>query len=142
MKIIVSTPLDRKLTTMSQIAGIGVDDMFVMLAAWRQTNFRLTVPERMGAAFSEAATSITITSLTNALSIGIGVATQFQSVRVFCVYTSVAVVFDYFFKVTFFAACIVLTGRREAANLHAVTFSKALPKSEAGTLTSSFVGHK
>ena len=106
--------------------------MFVMLGAWRQTNFRWTVAERMGSAFSEAAVSITITSLTNALSIGIGAVTHFESVRVFCIYTSVAVVFDYFFKVTFFAACIVLLGRREAANLHAITFRQAVPKSVAG----------
>lgn len=111
--------------------------MFVMLAAWRQTNFRLTVAERMGSAFSEAAASITITSLTNALSIGIGAATHFQSVRAFCVYTSVAVIFDYFYKVTFFAGCIVLLGRREAANLHAITFRKAVPMSEAGRLATS-----
>ena len=114
------------------VAGIGVDDMFVMLAAWRQTDFRWTVEERMGKAFSEAALSITITSITDVLSISIGAITKFQSVRIFCTYTAIAVLFDYFYQITFFAACMVLTGRREANNLHVSTCMKAVPKSQAG----------
>ena len=106
--------------------------MFVMLAAWRQTDLRLTVEERMGKAFSEAALSITITSITDALSIGIGAITKFQSVRIFCTYTVIAVLFDYFYQITFFAACMVLTGRREASNRHPATCMKAVPKSQAG----------
>ena len=106
--------------------------MFVMLAAWRQTDFRLPVEERMGRAFSEAALSITITSITDALSIGIGAITKFRSVRIFCTYTVIAVLFDYFYQITFFAACMVLTGRREANNRHPATCVKAVPKSQAG----------
>ena len=102
------------------------------MAAWRQTDFRWTVEERMGKAFSEAALSISITSITDVLSIGIGAITQFRSVRIFCAYTAVAVVFDYFYQITFFAACMVLTGKREAANLHPATCAKAVPMSEAG----------
>ena len=44
------------------IVGIGVDDMFVMLTAWRKTDHYLDVKERLPEAFSEAAASITITS--------------------------------------------------------------------------------
>ena len=103
-----------------------------MVAAWRQTDFRWTVEERMGKAFSEAALSISITSITDALSIGIGAITQFRSVRIFCTYTVVAVVFDYFYQITFFGACMVLMGKREAANLHPATCTKDVPMSEAG----------
>ena len=118
------------------ITGIGVDDMFVMLATWRKTNCRLSVEERMGKAFSEAALSITITSLTDAISIGIGTITKFRSVRIFCTYTATAVLFDYFYQITFFAACMVITGHREASNRHPVTCRKAVPKSKAGKYNS------
>ncbi|KAI0238225.1 Patched domain-containing protein 3, partial [Lamellibrachia satsuma] len=121
------------------ILGIGVDDMFVMLAAWRQTDFRLPVEERMGKAFSEAALSITITSLTDALSIGIGTITKFRSVRIFCTYTVIAVLFDYIYQITFFASCMVLTGRREASNRHSATCMKAVPKSLAGQRSAIFL---
>ena len=103
-----------------------------MMAAWRQTDFRLPVEERMGKTFSEAALSITITSITDALSIGIGAITQFRSVRIFCTYTVVAVLFDYFYQITFFGACMVLMGKREERNLHPATCMKAVPKSQAG----------
>lgn len=45
--------------------GIGVDDMFVMLASWRKTNHYLTMERRLPEAMSHAAMSITITSGNN-----------------------------------------------------------------------------
>merc|ERR1712106_274378 len=38
--------------------GIGIDDTFVMLAAWRRTSVHDSVPERMGATYKEAGISI------------------------------------------------------------------------------------
>jgi patched domain-containing protein len=68
-------------------AGIGIDDTFVMLAAWRRTPITLPVPERMGRMLAEAAVSITITSVTDVLSFWIGLASTFPSVQIFCLYT-------------------------------------------------------
>ena len=112
------------------VAGVGMDDMFVMLAAWRHTDFQLPVRERMARAFCDAAVSITVTSLTDVLVIGIGAISPFRAVRIFCAYTGLAIAFDYFYQITFFAACLVLTGRREAANQHAITCRRVLPYSE------------
>ncbi|XP_033628394.1 patched domain-containing protein 3-like isoform X1 [Asterias rubens] len=116
------------------IIGIGVDDMFIMLAAWRKTSTRLTVEQRMREAFSEAAMSITITSVTDGLAFGIGTITVFKSVRIFCLYLGTAVLFDYLFQITFFGACMVLTGRREAANRHCLCCYKVKSKMEQNSI--------
>lgn len=47
-------------------------------------------------------------------------------------FSGVAVVFCYAYAITFFAACMVYSGRREAANRHAFTCSEVISKEEAG----------
>ena len=42
--------------------GVGIDDMFVMIASWRKTDHYASAENRMPEAFAEAAISITITS--------------------------------------------------------------------------------
>lgn len=58
-----------------------------MLAAWRRTSIKQSVPERMAITLSEAAVSITITSVTDILSFTIGVFSPFPSVTIFCIYS-------------------------------------------------------
>ena len=104
--------------------------MFIMVAAWRQTNRRLSVEERMGLA-SDVAVSITITSVTDALAFCIGAITPLPAVRVFCLYAGVAITFDYLFQITFFGACMVYTGQRESNGQHCFTCQKVLPREQA-----------
>ncbi|XP_071966188.1 patched domain-containing protein 3-like [Antedon mediterranea] len=123
--------IDIVATTPILILSIGVDDMFIMLASWRKTNIRGKVEERMGEAMSEAALSITITSVTDALAFGVGVLAVFPSVRIFCAYTGLAVVFDYLYQVTFFAACMAISGKRERANRHYGTCLRVKPEDDS-----------
>lgn len=58
-----------------------------MLAAWRRTSIKKSVPERMGEMLSEAAVSITITSVTDIVSFWIGIMSPFPSVQIFCIYS-------------------------------------------------------
>ncbi|XP_038057470.1 patched domain-containing protein 3-like isoform X2 [Patiria miniata] len=111
--------------------GIGIDDMFIMLAAWRKTSIKLPVEERLGQTYAEAAVSITITSITDALAFGIGSITTLPAIRVFCLYSGVAIIFDYLYQISFFGACMVYTGRREAKRKHCTTLKPVLPRDEA-----------
>ncbi|XP_040169198.1 patched domain-containing protein 3 [Anopheles arabiensis] len=111
--------------------GIGIDDTFVMLAAWRRTSVKLSVPERMGHMMSEAAVSITITSLTDMISFWIGILSPFPSVQIFCAYSGFAVCFTYLWHVTFFAGCMAVSGHCEFKNLHTIFGYKVLPESVA-----------
>ena len=61
--------------------------MFVVLSAWHRTKIQDEVPMRLANTYSEAAVSITITSLTNMLSFLIGSFTPFPAVYIFCIYT-------------------------------------------------------
>ncbi|XP_066280926.1 patched domain-containing protein 3-like [Branchiostoma lanceolatum] len=111
--------------------GIGVDDLFVMLAAWRKTHPGGSVEERMGETYAEAAVSITITTVTDGLAFGIGAITPIPAVRAFCIFTLAAVVFDYLFQITFFGACMVYIGHREKGNRHATTCMRVPTPDEA-----------
>ncbi|KAL6263196.1 hypothetical protein P5V15_005996 [Pogonomyrmex californicus] len=111
--------------------GIGIDDTFVMLAAWRRTSISKPVPERMAATLSEAAVSITITSLTDMISFFIGILSPFPSVQIFCIYSGFAVVFTFLFHITFFSGCVAISGYCEQRNLHSVVCCKVEPLSKS-----------
>ncbi|KAM4606705.1 patched domain-containing protein 3-like [Polymixia lowei] len=113
------------------ILGIGVDDMFIMISCWQQTRVKDKVEDRMAATYKEAAVSITITTLTDALAFYIGLLTPFRSVQSFCMYTGTAVVFCFLYNITFFGAFLALNGRREKSNRHWFTCLKVpQPESE------------
>lgn len=60
------------MTCVHLLAGIGMDDMYILVSAWRCTSYHLSTEERVGQALRHAAVSITITSITDALAFGIG----------------------------------------------------------------------
>lgn len=102
-----------------------------MLAAWRRTSVKLSVPERMAHMMSEAAVSITITSLTDMISFWMGIFSPFPSVQIFCTYSALAVSFTYLWHITFFAACMALAGRLENENRHSIFGCEVKPVSVA-----------
>ncbi|XP_054287352.1 patched domain-containing protein 3-like [Macrosteles quadrilineatus] len=114
------------------MCSIGIDDTFVMLAAWRRTPVTMSVPERMGHTMSDAAVSITITSVTDMVSLWIGMLSPFPSIQIFCLYSSFAVGFIFLWHITFFAACMVLAGYAEHDNRHSILCIKVKPVSLSG----------
>ncbi|XP_044150627.1 patched domain-containing protein 3-like isoform X3 [Bufo gargarizans] len=92
--------------------------MFIMISSWQQTKVKDKVEERMAETYSEAAVSITITTLTDVLAFYIGILTSFRSVQSFCIYTGTAILFCFLYNVTCFGAFLALNGRREENNRH------------------------
>ncbi|XP_073695040.1 patched domain-containing protein 3 [Garra rufa] len=103
------------------ILGVGVDDMFIMISCWQNTEVDKAVEVRLAETYKEAGVSITITTLTDVLAFYIGLLTPFRSVQSFCMYTSTALLFCYIFNITFFGACLAFNGRREKDNRHWLT---------------------
>ncbi|KAM9387519.1 patched domain-containing protein 3 [Phaethornis superciliosus] len=106
------------------ILGVGVDDMFIMIASWEQSSRNKREPDvkaLLAETYTEAALSVTITTLTDVLAFFIGTWTAFPSVRSFCLYTGTAFVFCYIYTMTFFGAVIVLNHKREQGNRHWLT---------------------
>ncbi|CAN8185044.1 unnamed protein product [Coccothraustes coccothraustes] len=106
------------------ILGVGVDDMFIMIASWEQSSRKKeksSVKSLLAETYAEAALSVTITTLTDVLAFFIGTWTAFPSVRSFCLYTGTAFVFCYVYTMTFFGAVLVLNHKREQGNRHWLT---------------------
>ncbi|XP_023223632.1 patched domain-containing protein 3-like [Centruroides sculpturatus] len=111
--------------------GIGIDDSFVLIACWRRTNSKNSVEQRMGETFSEAAVSITLTSVTNFLSFCVGIVTPFKITQIYSIYALTSILFCYIYEITFFGACLALSGYREKKKLHPLTFQPTVSKIEA-----------
>lgn len=58
--------------------GLGVDDIFVLMACWRQIEIkydRHAIPEKMALMLQHAGASITVTSFTDVVAFAIGAST-------------------------------------------------------------------
>lgn len=104
---------DTNITIPFLVLATEIDDAYILLAAWRSTNRTESVEIRMSETYSEAAVSITLTSLTNFVSYCIGMATPFPIVRLFCAYVAISIIFTYLYQITFFGGCMALSGFHE-----------------------------
>ncbi|KAF8383096.1 ptr-15 [Pristionchus pacificus] len=124
-------PFVHQVTVMPFIAlAIGVDDTYVMLGAWQDTKRTLSPERRMALALEEAGTAISVTSITSILSFGIGTMSSTPAIAIFCKFIAIAVVFDWTYQLTFFAAVMALGARREAAGYHCVMVWKKMPQKD------------
>ena len=69
------------------VSGVGVDDMFILISGWRQTDVDADTETRVAQTFRSSAISVTITSLTDLLAFCIGATSPFLNVKNFCVFT-------------------------------------------------------
>ncbi|XP_035775946.1 NPC1-like intracellular cholesterol transporter 1 [Anopheles albimanus] len=104
------------------LMGLGVDDMFVMMACYRKVrkaNPDLLLPERMGLMLQHAGASITVTSLTDIVAFVVGSITVIPSLQSFCIYAAAGVFMMFFFVITFFVAIFTLDEIRIASRRNA-----------------------
>ncbi|OWF50770.1 patched domain-containing protein 3-like [Mizuhopecten yessoensis] len=100
------------------VLGIGIDDMFILLAGLAEAPLNETPAKRVAETMRTSGVAITITSLTDIIAFSVGASSVFPGVRNFCIYTGIAVLFCYLNFVTFFIACIAINERRVSAEKH------------------------
>ncbi|OWF47217.1 Patched domain-containing protein 3 [Mizuhopecten yessoensis] len=101
------------------IVGIGLDDMFILMACMADTPKTIPVKDRVKRMMRTGGISVTMTSLTDFLAFLIGSTSVFSSVQYFCTYT--AVLFCYLNQLLFFVPCIIINERRTFEWRHCIT---------------------
>ncbi|KAK6033296.1 hypothetical protein OSTOST_00489, partial [Ostertagia ostertagi] len=91
----------------------GVDDAYLMMHSWMRISNEdptMTKRERIAHILVDAGPSMAITSLTNFLAFLVGFYTPTPEIQVFCFGNAVAILFDFFYEITLFAALLSITG--------------------------------
>ncbi|CAI4225069.1 unnamed protein product [Auanema sp. JU1783] len=113
------------------IIGVGSDDVFIIIHAMRKTDKRKGLEHQIAETMEEAGPSITVTSVTNILSFGIGVLTTTPAISIFCLYTAVGVTVDFIYQLTFFVAALVYEEKRLMKNAEKPPIEESEPKKMA-----------
>lgn len=98
------------------LMGLGVDDIFVIMSAFRRVPNDRPLPERIATCLQHAGASITVTSLTDILAFLVGGTTILPSLQSFCLFASICIFMTYIFVATFFVAILTLDERRLQQN--------------------------
>ncbi|GAQ78788.1 putative Patched family protein [Klebsormidium nitens] len=99
------------------LLGLGTDDMLVIIASHQETAAAgLSVPQRLSATMARAGRGVILTTLTNFVAFCTGITSDLPALQGFMVYAAAGVVFEFVFQTTFFAACLALDMRRQAAS--------------------------
>ncbi|XP_039299028.1 NPC intracellular cholesterol transporter 1 homolog 1b [Nilaparvata lugens] len=105
------------------LMGIGVDDMFVLMACKNNLSkdeLKNELPVQIGLTLRHAGISIAITSLTDMIATAIGGTTILPALESFCYFASAGIFMTFVYQCTFFLAFVVLDERRLANNRNSV----------------------
>jgi len=108
------TPITPVLPIM--LLGIGVDDAYVLIGAYKDTPKHLPVPERIKFTLVNGGLAITMTSLTDVAAFAAGAFAKVGAIQSFCTMAAVAIAIDYFLQITLFLAFLTWDRQREEAN--------------------------
>ena len=90
------------------LLGLGVDDSFVLMEAFRRTSLDDNIVKRSATGMGHAGTSILITSLTDFVAFMISSTSAFPALQSFCVYAGIGILLLFWFQISVFAPSIVL----------------------------------
>ncbi len=127
------------------LLGISLDDTFVMVSAWERFRNSDSDEDRMVAIFEDAAVSITVTSVTNVVTFGVGFALAgFHSVEIFCLYTGVAVAAVYLVTLLVFGRVLAWGASldRYLKERHPGLAAMRMPLARVGKWFNGHMGHR
>ncbi|VDM96741.1 unnamed protein product [Thelazia callipaeda] len=114
------------------VMGIGVNGSFLMIHSWLRLPNDCTIPQRLGYMLEEIGPSITISTLTNVITFGIGALTPTPEIALFCFETAIALGFAYIFTLVLLCPLLYLASTLEGKRKYKFGFSKIIDKMNAG----------
>ncbi|CAG9530547.1 unnamed protein product, partial [Cercopithifilaria johnstoni] len=109
---------------------VGIDDTFLILAAWHDTNSNLSVEDRIKASMQHAAVSIAVTSITDITAFLVGAIAPLPAVIYFCYYSAAAIAFTFCYSLSAFVAFLAIFGRLEETHRNNLFYIKTVPFNE------------
>ncbi|CAJ0605858.1 unnamed protein product [Cylicocyclus nassatus] len=110
------------------VVVIGIDDAFLVLAGWRQSTKGAPLEQRIAESVAISGASVTVTSVTDVLCFAIGLFSNMPVIRLFCLFTSLALFVDYVYQMTFFTAVMSFIVRRQIKLDRKAIESKVAPE--------------
>ena len=114
------------------LIGIGLDDAFILVGAYYETDTALSFRDRLMAMTRLAAPSITATTLTDCVASALGASSTVPAIRWFCFYAVVCIAVDYIYQITFFMALLVLDHDRSKSGRYDCLICFKAPHAEGG----------
>ncbi|KAL8437389.1 hypothetical protein ACSSS7_000984 [Eimeria intestinalis] len=108
------------------VVGIGVDDTLVILQSYSLTVHKRSAADRLQLTLRDSGVGITITTLTNLITFGIGAFSPYLAIQSFCLMCLAGLFLGYFMCLTFFLGFLALDAKAEAAR-HVVCIFRCCP---------------